>query len=131
MAVSIKSNKTEPARLMIIDDDQSITGLISEIAVESGYIVQCVNKSQEISERYRTFDPHMIFLDLDLVDRDGVEVMQFLSIEECLAKIVIISGMDAVTRESSQQIGIQMNLNVIHALGKPFNLEQVRELLYQ
>lgn len=129
MALSNETNKTQPARLMIIDDDKSITELISDIAIESGYIVQCVNKSQEISDKYKSFKPHVIFLDLDLVDRDGVEVMQFLSVEESQAKIVIMSGMDAVTRESSRQIGIQMNLNVIHALGKPFTINQVRELL--
>lgn len=120
---------TPPKRILIIDDEVPITELIAEVGKTAGFDVATVSNTADITRRYNEFAPQCVFLDLDLGDRDGVEVLQYLSIAECDAKIFIMSGMEPAIRENTRQIGLQMNLDIAGILPKPFRIEDILKLL--
>lgn len=128
-------------RLLVIDDNPGITEIIDTIASETVFTVRCVNDYREIRNAYREFNPDLIFLDLDLgLDEDmdlsekgydGLTVFKFLQENRCLARIVLVSGMDKEKRQTTKKLGREMKLNVIGSIPKPFAIEKIEALLMQ
>ncbi|MSR10289.1 MAG: response regulator [Gammaproteobacteria bacterium] len=132
---------TSLPRLLVIDDNPDITDIIETIASETGFAVRCVNDYREIRSTYRDFDPELIFLDLDLgldddmdlseKGYDGLTVFKFLEEQNCIARIVLVSGMDKEKRQVTKNLGREMKLNVIGSVPKPFSIEKIEKLLMQ
>ena len=100
-----------------------------------------MNDYREIRSTYRDFDPELIFLDLDLgldddmdlseKGYDGLTVFKFLEEQNCIARIVLVSGMDKEKRQVTKNLGREMKLNVIGSVPKPFSIEKIEKLLMQ
>lgn len=132
---------TRLPRLLIIDDNPGITDIIETIANETGFEVCSVNDPREIRNTYRSFNPELIFLDLDLgldgdmdlseKGYDGLTVFKFFEEQNCKARIVLVSGMDKEKRQVTKNLGREMKLNVIGSIPKPFAIEKIEKLLMQ
>ncbi len=126
-------------KLLVVDDNKDITDIIEEVARVAGYDVLSVHDFREIKDAYKKFEPDLIFLDLDLgLDEDmdmsekgydGLAVFNYLSGIESRAMIVLISGMDKEKIKLTQNIGREMNLNVVGCFSKPFSIDRIDQLL--
>lgn len=65
-------------RVLIIDDDAAMSGLLEEFCEELGCDVQCVNDSRLAVDAARQYKPDLITLDLDMPHKDGLEVLREL-----------------------------------------------------
>ncbi|HMU74430.1 MAG TPA: response regulator [Elusimicrobiota bacterium] len=63
-------------RVLIIDDDPAMSGLLEEFCVEMGCDVLCVNDSRHAFEAVRRFQPDLITLDLEMPHKDGLELLR-------------------------------------------------------
>jgi len=116
-------------KLLIIDDEVGITDLIEAEVEELSLSVRSINDSKLIRSTCTSFDPDVIFLDLGLPGYQGDGVLRFLSVIGCKARIYLISGMGRSTLESIQVKGLELDLNVVGALTKPFTREDLHYAL--
>lgn len=128
-------------RLLVMDDEAEITEILGEVGREEGFEVNLCNDYELMRQKYREARPHLIFLDLDLgMDRgfeladrgfDGLDILQYLSEQECKALIILMSGLDADKLKTTAEMGRQLDLKVAGTLSKPFSVDRVSKILSQ
>jgi two-component system OmpR family response regulator len=116
-------------RLMVVDDDPSLTALIRTVGVAQGFEVRVVNRAREFKTAYSEFAPDVIVLDLVMPDMDGFEVLQYLRGRAAAARIILLSGADATCLRMAGEIGSLHGLKVAGVLAKPFRIADLRRLL--
>lgn len=116
-------------RLLILDDDESVGQTLKSIAELCGAEVLFTPCPKEFFEAVKEFSPTHIAIDLAMPEMDGVQVMQLLAEQSCMAKIIISSGQGSRVVEAAGRSASIHGLHVIGALHKPFSVDQVRDLL--
>jgi EAL domain-containing protein (putative c-di-GMP-specific phosphodiesterase class I)/CheY-like chemotaxis protein len=122
--------KPPPLRVLVVDDDAAcarvVAGMLTRIGAQS---VTTAGSAEEALEwlNAATFD--VIFCDLNMPGRDGVETMRLFAERQVKCPILIVSGADPKILKAAQQLGKGRGLGVAGALQKPFGLEQVRNAL--
>ena len=113
--------------LLIIDDEPAVARLIKKVAESCGYTAQATNTSEDFTDALIAREPDVIVLDLSLPDVDGVELLRFLSLTKCRAKILIISGFDPRVLETTANLGGELGLYIAGTLAKPVRVANLRE----
>ena len=67
---------TEPARILVVDDEPSITDLLSMALRYEGMEVEVAHMGRNALEAMGTFRPHLVVLDVMLPDLSGFEVLE-------------------------------------------------------
>jgi EAL domain-containing protein (putative c-di-GMP-specific phosphodiesterase class I) len=116
-------------RLLILDDDPKIGPLISSIAKSAGFTAQVAITPGQFFEKYESWMPTHIILDLIMPDMDGVEVLVELSRRDCRAGILIISGAETRVLDAAGRSATEHGLSFVGALTKPFTSARLRQLL--
>lgn len=116
-------------RLLIVDDDPAICNLLKDVGESNEYETITTTEVKEFQKLYSEFDPTMIMLDLSIGDRDGVELLRFLSSKSCKSPIIMMSGHDERVRATAFRLGNEYGLNMATHLQKPINVTTVIELL--
>lgn len=117
-------------RLLVVDDDLVQRTVIGKIGARTGYdcmIVQSMELAESMLSR-EVFD--VMTVDLSLGGRDGIELLRFVA-ERGLhdMSIVIISGCDGRVLKSTRRVAEGLGLSVVGALGKPLNLDELKDIL--
>lgn len=118
----------EQNRLLVVDDDAGICALFSEVAEGCGYTVKTINTVLEFKDAYTSFKPTLIFLDLNIADKDGIELLQFLAKQKCKSPIIVISGHDEKVRSSVFRLGTSYGLEMVSHLPKPVSVPTLRDI---
>src|SRR3990167_4741949 len=116
-------------KLLVVDDDPSICESLRLIGESSGFSVSTSNSATEFYEKYSSFHPDIVTVDLNLGQSDGIELLRKLASDQSETKIILISGYDEKIINSTLLLGRSQHLNIIAALQKPFDPKQLRELL--
>lgn len=66
------------AKIMIVDDEEHILMLYSEELKREGYDVVTANSGYELTERVEHEQPHLVVLDIRMVDYDSLVLLQDL-----------------------------------------------------
>jgi DNA-binding response OmpR family regulator len=108
---------------MIVDDDQTSTGLLKTLLEMDGFDVLIVSRGLEAVDQAQMFHPDVFLVDYHLNDISGVELIQQLRNSNSFAgtPIVMASGRD-VSKEA-QAAGANM------FLVKPYDPGQLSEQL--
>lgn len=61
-------------KLLIADDNKQITSVLTEYAKKEGYLVEIASDGVETIEKFKSFDPDLILLDVMMPRMDGFEV---------------------------------------------------------
>lgn len=69
---------SKPYKVLVVDDDNSITELLQYNLEQQGYIVQTVHNGKEALEVARDFQPNLVLLDIMMPGLDGVETCRLL-----------------------------------------------------
>ncbi len=108
------------ANILIIDDEESIRSVLSQILQDEGHGTETASSAEEGLEmiRKRSFD--LIFLDVWLPGMDGLSLVEQLSTARRTSPIVMISGHGTVeTAVRATRLG------AYDFLEKPLSLERV------
>ena len=116
-------------RLLVVDDDPKIGRVVRRVAEEMDYAVDVVENAKDFKERYGTFQPTAIVLDLMMPEEDGIELLNFLRHEGSTARIVVISGIDSRTRKAAGNLGLAYGLRIAANLRKPIGIKALRTAL--
>jgi len=117
-----------PKRIVYVDDDQTMRGLVRECLERSGediVLVTCSN-GEELMSRIRELQPDLILLDMVMPDMDGPATLEALKSDRDSANIPVIfltGKSKLVMVEDYRSLGA---LGVIH---KPFEPKLFPELI--
>lgn len=106
------------ARILIIEDDLEISGLLSEFLQENGYRTFCLYHGLHVPEAMRDHRPDLVLLDLMLPYRSGDQVLT--DIRANWAVPVIIISAKGTTRNKIDLL----RSGADDYITKPFDLEE-------
>ena len=78
--------------VLIVDDEPGILATLSHILTDEGYRTLTTSSGREALELYREKRPDLVFLDIWLADRDGLETLRALKELDPEAAVIMISG---------------------------------------
>lgn len=108
------------AKILVIDDVESITMKVKIILERNGYEVITANDGQQGLEKAKSEQPDLIILDLMLPRVNGYKVCALLKRDSKYSKIPIIL-FTAKTREEDMKLGEEVGADAY--LTKPFDPE--------
>jgi two-component system OmpR family response regulator len=107
-------------RVLVVDDEQNITELISTAMRYEGFDVQTAATGRQALDAISTFRPHLVLLDVMLPDLDGFEVARRVRQEGRRVPIVFLTAKDA-TEDKVRGL----TLGGDDYVSKPFSLEEL------
>ena len=78
------------AKILVVDDELHVRGVLSEFLTEEGYEVIVATNGEEAIELAETESPQVILLDIKMPGIDGIEVCNTLKARERTRSIPII-----------------------------------------
>jgi two-component system OmpR family response regulator len=112
--------QTPAARVLVVDDEDSITQLVSTVLRYEGFDVETAGDGRAAVKAARTFRPDLVVLDVMLPDLDGFEV--YRRIEEASARMPVLF---LTARDSTEDRVRGLTLGADDYMGKPFSLEEL------
>ena len=109
-----------PIRVLTVDDEQSLTELLSMAMRYEGWEVATAASGNEAVKVAREVRPDAIVLDMMLPDFDGLEVMRRIRTEQPEVPVIFLTAKDAV----SDRVG-GLTAGGDDYVTKPFSLEEV------
>jgi len=107
-------------RLLIVDDEDSITELVATAARFAGFDVATAVSGREALERAAAFLPHLIVLDVMMPVMDGFEVLRVLRSRGDLVPIIFLTAKD---EHAAKLKGLASGAD--DYVTKPFSLEEL------
>jgi DNA-binding LytR/AlgR family response regulator len=128
--VTVGENKPLVAsnRVLIIDDEPGITRIIESAAGELGFESLAIHDTEQFEGALQTIKPTLIFLDISMPKRDGVELIACLSAWNYPGRVVLMSGHPLYLRMGSA-LAKMHGLRLADVLAKPFRRQQILDLL--
>lgn len=83
-------------RIMLVDDDRTLTSLIKTLLELDGYAVTIVSQGAQVLAQVQAQHPDAVVMDVHLADGDGLTLLRQLRANPALQALPIImaSGMD-------------------------------------
>ena len=108
------------ARILVVDDEESITQLVSTVLRYEGFEVESALDGHAAVKLARTFQPDLVVLDVMLPDWDGFEVYRRLTESAQRLPVVFLTARDTA---SDRVRGLTLGAD--DYVGKPFSLEEL------
>jgi CheY-like chemotaxis protein len=116
--------EVRPARILVIDDEDSIREILSEILRVQGHQVVIASDGEEGIERFKNEPFDLVFTDLGMPKISGWEVGKTIKGMNPKVPIVMITGWGMeLNREKMSESGIDL------VVSKPFQFDQVIALV--
>ncbi len=112
-------NVTIPKRILIVEDDVGLAGVIADNLRFEGYQVDCASRGDEAIGRARSFCPDLVLLDVMLPNRSGFDLCSTLPAGGRVAVILLT----ALSQKGDKLRGL--NLGADDYITKPFDLPEL------
>lgn len=107
------------ARILVVDDDETVREIVARYLEREGYAVEAVGNGKVALERALAEPPDLVLLDLMLPGMDGLEVCRRL---RALAPVPVIM-LTARGQESDRVIGLELGAD--DYVSKPFSPKEL------
>jgi two-component system phosphate regulon response regulator PhoB len=111
-------------KILIVEDDRSLTGVLEYNLANSGYDVFCAHDGMDGINQARAKSPDLIVLDLMIPVIDGIEVCRRLRAESATRETPIMM-LTAKAEEADQLIGFSVGAD--DYVVKPFSVRVLQE----
>lgn len=119
-----------PAKLLVVDDEESVRGLICRILRDSGYDVDAAVDGKDALDKVAANRPHLIVLDLMMPELDGWGVVEALRKRGDPPPVLMLTA-----RSDYDTFARAVRQGVTAFISKPFRLQEllaaVRKILDQ
>jgi DNA-binding response OmpR family regulator len=115
--------------LLAIDDEPELLAIVERVAEGVGFKVACTTKPEEFKAVVCENEPSVVLLDLQMPDCDGVELLRFLSEQQCPAAVILVSGVDQRLLGIANGVGQSLRLNMKTPMHKPVRIAELRAIL--
>jgi two-component system, OmpR family, KDP operon response regulator KdpE len=107
------------ARLLVVDDEQSILRAVRANLTRHGYEVETAESGRQALEQFTWYHPDLVMLDLGLPDMDGLEVIRRIR-EQSPTPIIVLS-----VRGAERDKVAALDLGADDYLTKPFGIDEL------
>jgi two-component system chemotaxis response regulator CheB len=110
-------------KLLIVDDSALMRRQLSALFDgEPDFIIRTARNGREAVEENRSFEPHVVTLDINMPEMDGLELLSELSARGYLVStaVVIVS-----TESSAADVERGLRAGAAHYLKKPFQQQDL------
>jgi DNA-binding response OmpR family regulator len=111
--------------ILLVEDEYLIRYSLSATLRYDGSKVTAVSNGKDALGEMRRLSYDICFLDVNLPDSNGLDLMNVFREISQATKIIIMTAADLNERQLSD-----LHKNACHLLPKPFDLEDVRSLVY-
>jgi excisionase family DNA binding protein len=119
-----QSGNSYQAKVLIVDDERRIRGLLRDIVEEQGYEAVSVESGERALQELERRDFDLIFLDLVLPGLDGVEVLRAIKAKGNNAVVAVVTGY------GDEPIALEaMSLGPLILIRKPFDAADIIKVL--
>ena len=114
------------AKILVVDDDPAISGLISTILGKDGHEVTIARSGAEAIQVASDLHPHLILMDISMPDMDGYEATAQIKGKPDLKNtpVIFLTG-----RSAAEDGGRAFNAGGLTFMRKPFTAQQLRDLV--
>ena len=116
---------------LIVDDDARITRLVRRAAEKAGFEAVELQDPTKFADQYREATPSVVFLDLSMPGKDGVELISTIASFPHRSVLVLLSGNDVRVIESAKSLAENRGLEVVATLRKPVEIAELLQTLEQ
>ncbi|MGW6009315.1 response regulator transcription factor [Streptomyces sp. NPDC055210] len=116
----MSGTRTEPVRVLIVDDEPGLTELLSVAVTEAGWQPYPAPDGRSALRVARARAPHAVVLDGMLPDLDGIQVLRRLRQENPKLPVLMLTARDALEHRID---GLASGAD--DYVTKPFSLEEV------
>jgi CheY-like chemotaxis protein len=116
-------------KLLVVDDQDSITKIVSKIAGDLGYEVRRVNDPSVAFEAFEDFEPDVLIIDLVMPEVDGIDILHTILAAGTSAKIIVMSGFGKSYLQLGEAVAMFHDHPPITTLAKPFRKADLAALL--
>ncbi|MGB1012971.1 MAG: response regulator [Nannocystaceae bacterium] len=87
----------QPVRILVVDDDTEQLSMLSRVLERKGFLVETVNSPFGVSNKARSFKPHIILLDVHIPALSGDRLIGLIRKNTNLenTRMVLFSACDA------------------------------------
>ena len=115
--------KTEPVRILIVDDDDKIVFAFREVLKKEGYKSIVARNGEEGLEKVSTMSPDVVFMDITMPKLDGLDALRRIKEQNPFIPVIMITG------NGTMQTAIKaMQLGAFEYLTKPLDVAKIREV---
>jgi len=111
-------------KILIIDDELDICILLSSVLKSLGYKTDYAGSVSQGIEKAIESKPNILFLDINLPDGKGFDLIPVINEKKIKPKIILISA-----NEKDEYKELASKNGVTHFLGKPFSKNDIQEAL--
>ncbi|MFI7024525.1 response regulator transcription factor [Micromonospora sp. NPDC049900] len=118
--VELRRPDGEPVRVLVVDDEPTLTDLLSMALRYEGWQVRTAGDGTAAVRAARQFRPDAVVLDVMLPDLDGFQVLRRLREESATLPVLFLTARDAVEERIAG-----LTVGGDDYVTKPFSLEEV------
>jgi two-component system chemotaxis response regulator CheY len=116
---------TEDNRVVIVDDNEDITGVFSDILEIGGFnVIGIGHNGKEAVSLYKKHQPDVIFLDVMMPVMNGIQALREIKKENSKANVIMVTA-----DNSTDTIKELQKLGATAIIVKPFKIETVFETI--
>lgn len=116
------------ARILIVDDDEQLRNLLSEVLRRAGYEVEVARDGQEALRLYGEQPTDLIVTDLLMPEKEGLEMIRELRRSHPELRIIAMTGGGA-GMDATPLLAIAGVLGAWRILHKPFSIEEFLQVV--
>jgi DNA-binding response OmpR family regulator len=116
-------------RLLIVDDEPEFGEYVGRVGERIGLSVRVTTNAKTFKETFQSFDPTVIVMDIVMPEVDGIELIEWLSENECTAKVILVTGFNPHYADATQKLGEARGMMSVTTLTKPVSLADLKAAL--
>lgn len=105
-------------KLLVVDDEEEICDFLKSFFEDRQFQVEVAHSGIQAIEKARTFGPHVILLDIQMPEMDGLKALKILKEENPKVKVIMVTAV-----ETQEKIEESMRLGADNYITKPLSLE--------
>lgn len=119
---------SKQCNIYLVDDDENYLQLMQAMADAAGFKSIACNSGKQFLHSAITNDD-LVVLDLNMPEKDGIEVMRDLVDQHLSPTFILVSGFDERVLHSAKQLAESKQLTVAEILSKPIDTEKFIDVL--
>lgn len=105
-------------RMLVVDDEEEICDFLKSFFEDREFIVETAHSGTQAIEKARKFGPHVILLDIQMPEMDGLKALKVIKEENPKTKVIMVTAV-----ETQEKIEESMRLGADNYITKPLSLE--------